>query len=265
MKGVVAAGHPLTAEAGARALREGGNAFDAAVAAVLASFATESPLTGLGAGGFLMAHVEGEGDHLLDFFVEAGGRGADPGDRTELVALEVLFEDVRVPAANLIGEVDKGMHVALGTLDHSRLGVAAQAVGIAQGAIDHAAAYANERRQFGSVSASRGRQTRPMSRMSRCPRVVRNAILGSLRVMTAFRPTVVEWLKVLLFSTPIALAPSSTDFSMAEGLVGTFVAMISPPSIAITSVNVPPMSRPITSHPSSPHRSSTDSRPLCAS
>jgi alkylation response protein AidB-like acyl-CoA dehydrogenase len=41
------------------------------------------------------------------------------------------------------------MHVALGTLDHSRLGVAAQAVGIAQGATDHAAAYAAERRQFG--------------------------------------------------------------------------------------------------------------------
>jgi gamma-glutamyltranspeptidase/glutathione hydrolase len=95
MRGVVAAGHPLTAEAGAGALREGGNAFDAAVTAVLASFATESPLTGLGAGGFMLAHVAGEGDHLLDFFVEAGGRGLDPeGERAELVALEVLFEDV---------------------------------------------------------------------------------------------------------------------------------------------------------------------------
>src|SRR5215203_638739 len=60
-----------------------------------------------------------------------------------------IFDDVRIPASNLIGEVDKGMNVALGTLDHSRLGVAAQAVGIAQGAIDHAVAYANERKQFG--------------------------------------------------------------------------------------------------------------------
>jgi len=94
MRGVVAAGHPLTAEAGAKALREGGNAFDAAVSAVLASFATESPLTGLGAGGFMLVHVEGEGDHLLDFFVEAGGRGLDAEARAELVALEVLFEDV---------------------------------------------------------------------------------------------------------------------------------------------------------------------------
>ena len=95
MKGVVAAGHPLTAEAGAKALRAGGNAFDAAVTAVLASFAAESPLTGLGAGGFMLAHVEGQGDHLLDFFVEAGGRGLDPVERrADLVALEVLFDDV---------------------------------------------------------------------------------------------------------------------------------------------------------------------------
>jgi len=93
MKGVVAAGHPLTAQAGAQILEEGGNAFDAAVCAVLASFAAESPLTGLGAGGFFLAHVAGEGDHLLDFFVEAGGRGLDPDRRAELVAAEVIFDE----------------------------------------------------------------------------------------------------------------------------------------------------------------------------
>jgi gamma-glutamyltranspeptidase/glutathione hydrolase len=94
MRGVVAAGHPLTAEAGAKALRAGGNAFDAAVTAVLASFAAEGPLTGLGAGGFMLAHVEGQGDHLLDFFVEAGGRNLQVEHRADLVALEVLFDDV---------------------------------------------------------------------------------------------------------------------------------------------------------------------------
>src|SRR5437763_13363301 len=69
----VAAGHPLTAEAGARVLRDGGNAVDAAVAAVLTSFVTESPLTGLGAGGFMLVHSADE-DALLDFFVEMPGR-----------------------------------------------------------------------------------------------------------------------------------------------------------------------------------------------
>jgi alkylation response protein AidB-like acyl-CoA dehydrogenase len=70
-----------------------------------------------------------------------------------------IFDDVRIPAENLIGEVDKGMHVALGTLDYSRLGVAAQGLGIAQGATDYAAAYARERRQFGkSINQFQGIQ-----------------------------------------------------------------------------------------------------------
>lgn len=70
-----------------------------------------------------------------------------------------IFDDVRIPGANLIGEVDKGMHVALGTLDYSRLGVAAQGLGIAQGATDYAAAYARERRQFGkSINQFQGIQ-----------------------------------------------------------------------------------------------------------
>jgi alkylation response protein AidB-like acyl-CoA dehydrogenase len=60
-----------------------------------------------------------------------------------------VYQDVRVPQENVIGTVGKGLSVALGTLDHSRLGVASQAVGIAQGATDYAAQYARERTQFG--------------------------------------------------------------------------------------------------------------------
>jgi alkylation response protein AidB-like acyl-CoA dehydrogenase len=59
-----------------------------------------------------------------------------------------VLEDVRVPAANVIGEVGRGLSVALGTLERTRLGAAAQAVGIAQGATDYAVAYAKERVQF---------------------------------------------------------------------------------------------------------------------
>lgn len=89
MGGVVAAGHPLTAEAGAEVLREGGNAVDAAVCAVLASFAVESPLTGFGAGGFIMVHQEET--VLIDFFVSAPGRdGIERG--AELVAVPVHFD-----------------------------------------------------------------------------------------------------------------------------------------------------------------------------
>ena len=65
-----------------------------------------------------------------------------------------IFDGVRVPPENLIGEENQGFKVAMGTLDRSRLGVAAQAVGISQGATDYAAGYAAERRQFGKPIAS---------------------------------------------------------------------------------------------------------------
>jgi alkylation response protein AidB-like acyl-CoA dehydrogenase len=60
-----------------------------------------------------------------------------------------VFEDVRVPQENVIGEVGRGMSVALGTLERTRLGAAAQAVGIAQGAVDYSVQYAKERMAFG--------------------------------------------------------------------------------------------------------------------
>jgi alkylation response protein AidB-like acyl-CoA dehydrogenase len=60
-----------------------------------------------------------------------------------------VFEDVRVPHENVIGEVGRGLSVALGTLERTRLGAAAQAVGIAQGALDYAISYAKERIAFG--------------------------------------------------------------------------------------------------------------------
>ena len=88
----MAAGHPLTAQAGARVLREGGNAVDAAVGAMLVSFVAEPLLTGLGAGGYLMVAGGGWEPALLDFFVEAPARAAD-GSAAELRAIDVSFGD----------------------------------------------------------------------------------------------------------------------------------------------------------------------------
>src|SRR5438094_10130236 len=92
MKGVVAAGHPMTAEAGAAVLRSGGNAIDAAVAAVLMSFVCESPLTGPGAGGFMLVHTSAGESVLLDFFVAAPGQGSDR-EAGELTPIAVHFSE----------------------------------------------------------------------------------------------------------------------------------------------------------------------------
>jgi gamma-glutamyltranspeptidase/glutathione hydrolase len=91
MKGALAAGHPLTAEAGADILRAGGNAVDACIAAGAVSWVCESPLTGPGGGGFLLVHRATEGRaRLLDFFVAMPERAASPD---ELVGLVVDYGD----------------------------------------------------------------------------------------------------------------------------------------------------------------------------
>jgi gamma-glutamyltranspeptidase / glutathione hydrolase len=101
MLGVVAAGHPLTAEAGADALRAGGNAVDAAVAAVLMSFVAEPPLTGPGAGGFMIIHTAAGQNALLDFFVAAPGQGLDSLEPAELTPIDVRFAEGAVQRFNI--------------------------------------------------------------------------------------------------------------------------------------------------------------------
>ena len=128
MRGVVAAGHPLTAEAGARVLREGGNAIDAAVAAVLMSFAAESPLTGPGAGGFMLIHTAGGENHLLDFFVAAPGRGREQLEPAELQPIDVHFAEEAVQIFNIgpsscgVYGTTKGLEEALGRFGTVGLG-----------------------------------------------------------------------------------------------------------------------------------------------
>jgi gamma-glutamyltranspeptidase/glutathione hydrolase len=90
-RGICAAGHPLTAEAGASVLREGGNAVDAAIAAMLTSWVAEPLLTGPGAGGYLLVAGAGVESVLLDFFVSAPG--GDAAARGPLVAVDVSFGD----------------------------------------------------------------------------------------------------------------------------------------------------------------------------
>jgi len=101
MRGVVAAGHPLTARAGVEVLRGGGNAVDAAVAAVLMSFVAEPPLTGPGAGGFMLVHTSGGEDVLLDFFVAAPGRGLEGREPAELMPIDVTFAEGAVQRFNV--------------------------------------------------------------------------------------------------------------------------------------------------------------------
>jgi alkylation response protein AidB-like acyl-CoA dehydrogenase len=126
---------------------------------------TKNWITNLGVADFYVVFCvtdpeAGRAHGISAFVVEADRPGFSVGKLEHKMGIrgsptgQPIFDGVRVPAENLIGEVDEGFKVAMGTLDRSRLGVAAQAVGISQGATDYAAAYATERRQFGKPIAS---------------------------------------------------------------------------------------------------------------
>jgi alkylation response protein AidB-like acyl-CoA dehydrogenase len=126
---------------------------------------TKNWITNLGIADFyvVFAVTDPEAGHsrgISAYVVEADRPGFSVGKLEHKLGIrgsptgQPIFDDVRVPAENLIGNEGEGFKVAMSTLDRSRLGVAAQALGIAQGATDYAAAYAQERRQFGKPIAS---------------------------------------------------------------------------------------------------------------
>lgn len=92
MRGAIAAGHRLTAEAGAEILAEGGNAVDACLAAAFASWVAESPLTGPGGGGFMLVHRARDcTTRLLDFYVAIPGLGLGDARTAEMESVDVDF------------------------------------------------------------------------------------------------------------------------------------------------------------------------------
>lgn len=93
------------------------------------------------------------------FIIEKGWQGFSFGDHYDKMGIrssctaELIFDDVKVPKENLLGKEGEGFKIAMATLDGGRIGIASQALGIAQGAYEHALAYAKERIQFGKAIA----------------------------------------------------------------------------------------------------------------
>lgn len=91
---------------------------------------------------------------ISGFIVEKGTEGFSFGKKEQKLGIrssptmELIFQDCRIPAENLLGAEGEGFKVAMKTLDGGRIGIASQALGIAQGALDNAVAYARERKQF---------------------------------------------------------------------------------------------------------------------
>jgi acyl-CoA dehydrogenase len=101
----------------------------------------------------------GRGRGVSAFVVEDGDAGFTMGEPERKLGIkgsptrEIFFDKVPLPGDRLVGEPGEGLKIALRTLEHTRVTIGAQAVGIAQGALDHAVAYVKQRRQFGKAVA----------------------------------------------------------------------------------------------------------------
>ena len=99
------------------------------------------------------------------FIVDADSEGFSIGKKEEKMGIrgsstcELIFKDVRVPKENLLGKLGEGFKIAMKTLDGGRIGIAAQALGIAEGALEESIAYTKQRKQFGKpISAFQNTQ-----------------------------------------------------------------------------------------------------------
>lgn len=109
----------------------------------------------------VFAKTDADAKHrgISAFIVEAGTEGFTYGKKERKLGIrsspttELIFENCRIPKENLLGKEGEGFKIAMTTLDGGRSGIAAQAVGIAQGALDASANYAKEREQFGKPIA----------------------------------------------------------------------------------------------------------------
>ena len=110
---------------------------------------------------FLFANANPEAGHkgITCFLVERNTPGFQVGKKEDKLGIrasstcELILDDCRVPAENVLGEVGKGYKIAIETLNEGRIAIGSQMVGLAQGALDHAIAYAKQRVQFGQTIA----------------------------------------------------------------------------------------------------------------
>src|SRR6266849_1370026 len=106
---------------------------------------------------FLFANANPEAGHrgITCFIVERGFSGFQVGKKEDKLGIrasstcELILDDCRVPAENVLSEVGKGYKIAIETLNEGRIAIGSQMIGLARGALDHAVAYAKERKQFG--------------------------------------------------------------------------------------------------------------------
>ena len=130
---------------------------------------------------------------------------------------ELLFEDCRVPRASVLGEVGKGYKVAIETLNEGRIGIGAQMIGLAQGALDHTVAYIRERKQFGKTIADFQGVQFQIARAATELEAARLMVYNAARLRDAGEPFVKEAAMCKIFSSEVAERVTSLAVNLYGG------------------------------------------------
>jgi butyryl-CoA dehydrogenase/short/branched chain acyl-CoA dehydrogenase len=160
---------------------------------------------------------------ITAFLVERDTPGFTVGHKEDKMGIrasstcELLFDDCRVPASNIIGEPGKGYKIAIETLNEGRIGIAAQMLGLAEGAWSLAVKYSKERKQFGKTIAEFQAVQFALAEMATQIEAARNLVYNAARMKGAGVPFVKEAAMAKLFTSRVAEQVASQSVEIYGG------------------------------------------------
>ncbi len=160
---------------------------------------------------------------ITAFLVERGFGGFTVGKKEDKLGIrasstcELLFDECRVPRTNVLAEVGKGYKVAIETLNEGRIGIGAQMIGLAQGALDHAIKYTRDRRQFGKAIAEFQAVQHQIARAATELEAARLLVYNAARLRDARQPFLTEAAMCKIFSSEVAERVTSLAVNLFGG------------------------------------------------
>src|SRR5580698_4085738 len=173
---------------------------------------------------FANANPEAGYKGITAFLIERDFPGFQVGKKEDKLGIrasstcELVLDECRVPKANVIGEVGKGYKIAIETLNEGRIGIGAQMAGLAQGALDHALAYAKQRKQFGkTISEFQGVQF-DLAEMAVEVEAARLMVYNAARLRDAGLPFITEAAMCKYFASQVAERTASRAVEVLGGV-----------------------------------------------
>src|SRR2546425_5267745 len=160
---------------------------------------------------------------ITAFLVERGFAGFAVGKKEDKLGIrasstcELVFEDCRVPRANVLGEVGKGYKVAIETLNEGRIGIGAQMIGLSEAALGHAVKYTKERKQFGKAIADFQAVQHQIARAATELEAARLMVYNAARLRDAGQPFLTEAAMCKIFSSEVAERVTSLAVNLFGG------------------------------------------------